>query len=299
MDPHRRPHRQLDTPRYRAMAGYFARLGTLGAQMMNSTAAVQVNLALGADPDDAVRRWRLLHDLGPVMVASFANSPVHAGRPTGWKSGRQRVWMHLEPRRTGVPTGADPVTGWADYALAAPLLMCRRDHGDWSVPGGISFADWVDRRTDGVLPAVPTLADLECHLSTLFPPVRPRGWFEVRYLDAQRPRYWPVPMAVLCALLDDPEAGAAAARHAGAATRSWTAAAQHGPAATGMAEAARGCFRVALDAMSGDGTDPALAALVGEFAERYVARGRCPADDQLERAPASAPKTSVDDAEEP
>ena len=300
IDPHRPPHRQLDSPRYRAMAGYFGRLGTLGAQMMNSTAAVQVNLALGADPADAVRRWRLLHDLGPVLVASFANSPLHAGRPTGWKSGRQRVWMHLEPRRTGVPRGPDPVRAWADYALAAPLLLCRRDHEDWSVPAGIRFADWVDRRTvDGALPAVPTLADLECHLSTLFPPVRPRGWFEVRYVDAQHPRYWPVPMAVLATLLDHAEAGAGAARLACRAP-SWEAAARHGPAAPGLAEAARGCFRAALDAMSHGGTDPGLVALVAEFAERYVARGRCPADDQLDRAPARAGTRPVpDETEEP
>ena len=64
IDPHRLPRRQLDTPRYRAMADYFGRLGSLGAQMMNSTAAVQVNLPLGTDATDAVRRWRLLHVLG-------------------------------------------------------------------------------------------------------------------------------------------------------------------------------------------------------------------------------------------
>ncbi len=29
----------------------------------------------------------------------------------------------------------------------------------------------------------PTAADLETHLSTLFPPVRLRGYLEVRYLD--------------------------------------------------------------------------------------------------------------------
>lgn len=277
IDPHRHPRRQLDTPRYRAMADYFGRLGQLGAQMMNSTAAVQVNLPLGADPADAVRRWRLLHALGPVMVAAFANSPVHAGRPTGWKSGRQRVWMGLDPRRTGLPSGPEPVTGWAEYALAAPLMLWRHSDSDWTAPAGLRFADWVDGWVE-VPPHPPTAADLDCHLSTLFPPVRPRGWYEVRYLDAQHPRFWPVPMAVLSALLDEPEAGARAARFATGAG-SWTVAARDGLTGGGLADAARGCFRVALDVLGGDGADPGLVDLVAEFAERYVARGRCPADD--------------------
>jgi glutamate--cysteine ligase len=277
IDPHRLPRRQLDTPRYRAMADYFGRLGSLGAQMMNSTAAVQVNLPLGTDPADAVRRWRLLHVLGPVMVAAFANSPVHAGRPTGWKSARQRVWMNLEPRRTGPPAGGDPVAGWADYALAAPLMLWQRSDSDWTAPTGLRFADWVDGTVE-VPPEPPTVGDLGCHLSTLFPPVRPRGWYEVRYLDAQHPRFWPVPMAVLSALLDEPEIGArvaALARGAG----SWTLAAREGLGPPRLAQAARGCFRVALDALGADGADPGLVELVGEFVERYVDRGRCPADE--------------------
>ena len=42
------------------------------------------------------------------MVAAFANSPVHAGEDTGWKSARQRVWQRLDRERTSMPRGADP-----------------------------------------------------------------------------------------------------------------------------------------------------------------------------------------------
>jgi hypothetical protein len=37
----------------------------------------------------------------------------------------------------------------------------------------------------------PTAAALATHLSTLFPPVRLRGYLEVRYLDMSAPRWWP------------------------------------------------------------------------------------------------------------
>ena len=60
----------------------------------------------------------------------------------------------------------------------------------------------LDRR--GAPPGPPTTADLEYHISTLFPPVRPHGHLEVRYLDAQPGRRWALPAAVLAALLSDP-----------------------------------------------------------------------------------------------
>src|ERR671921_693297 len=140
IDPYRRPRRQLRHPRYDAMEAYFASVADpgsdVGPSMMNSTASVQVNLDIGTDLADACRRWRLLHDLGPVMVAAFANSPVQAGRSTGWRSGRQKVWLHLDPDRTSMPSGTDPASAWADYALDARLMLELRDGGDWSVSPG-------------------------------------------------------------------------------------------------------------------------------------------------------------------
>src|SRR3954447_9277747 len=55
LDPARPRHRVLDTPRYAAMAEYFASEGSAGASMMCATAALQVNIGLG-DGDEAVRR---------------------------------------------------------------------------------------------------------------------------------------------------------------------------------------------------------------------------------------------------
>ena len=92
LDPVRPPRRLLRTPRYDAMQDYFDRRGEAGLAMMTGTAAVQVNLDAGADAVDVARRWSLLHAVGPALVAAFANSPMHLGRVTGWKSTRQRVW---------------------------------------------------------------------------------------------------------------------------------------------------------------------------------------------------------------
>lgn len=283
VDPYRPPQRQLQHPRYDAMEAYFDSIGAVdGAVMMNSTAAVQVNLDIGVDAADAGRRWNLLNALGPVMVAAFANSPVHAGRRTGWKSTRQRVWQNLDPQRTAPPPGEGTAQRWADYALDARLMLRRSEKQDWTVEPGITFRDWVTGRNGS---SAPTVDDLEYHLSTLFPPVRPRGWFEVRYVDAQPPHLWPVPLAVLAALLDDPDACAEAGVHAEPVADSWDTAARSGLEDPALFKAAVGCFDAATSSLRRTCADPALAELVEGFAETYVRRGRCPADDAQHLVP--------------
>ena len=281
IDPHRPPRRQVAHPRYDAMAAYFESAGPdsaeMGPVMMTSTAALQVNLDIGHDAADGTRRWRLLHTVGPTMVAAFANSPVHAGGDTGWKSGRQRVWQHLDQQRTAVPAGEDPVTAWADYVLDARLMLQRRESGDWTAQPGRTFRAWLEDDDR------PTPEDLAVHMTTLFPPVRPRGWFEVRYLDAQPWRWWPVPVAVLTALLDDPVASAVA-EEACAGLDDWESAARDGLGSPGLLDAALACFDAVLHAMGRSAEDPALVALVTAVRDRYVARGRSPADDPADPA---------------
>ena len=281
LDPYRVPHRQLHHPRYDAMEQHFSRSGgasaELGPVMMTATAATQVNLDIGRDDDDARRRWRLLHVVGPTMTAMFANSPVGAGRETGWRSGRQRVWQGLEVARTHAPAGEDPVSAWTDYALDAPVMLRHRTGDDWSARAGWTMRDWLSDADQ------PDEADLELHLSTLFPPVRPRGWYEVRYLDAQPWAWWPVPVAVLSALLDDPTAGASA-QEACADLDDWALAARAGLRAPGLHAAAVACLDAALLALPRLGESAELISLVAAFGDRYVRPGRCPADDPVEIA---------------
>ncbi len=66
------------------MEEFFNRAGPWGRLMMCSTASVQVCLDAGEQgtgPGSVGWRWRLLHALGPVLVAAFANSPLREGRP--------------------------------------------------------------------------------------------------------------------------------------------------------------------------------------------------------------------------
>ncbi len=129
LDPLRPPRRVLDLPRYAAMEKFFDRDGPWGRQMMCGTASVQVCLDAGDDSagESGYRsRWRLLHAIGPVLVAAFANSPLCRGRPTGWRSARQQVWANMDPGRTRAPAAdGDPRDAWAAYALDAELMCVR------------------------------------------------------------------------------------------------------------------------------------------------------------------------------
>ena len=220
-------------------------------------------------------------------------------------------------------------------------MLIRRDGGpSWVAPRGLTFRGWLRGELGSERP--PTIDDLTYHLSTLFPPVRPRGHLELRMIDAQCGDGWIVPAAVAWALLEDPRAadtamaaaeplwahpgdggagttppsglfgrwpfglsGQERSRHDGrpgaASTGAgnsghnghragnpapsgnpWLRAARDGPADPVLARASQRCFEAADAALGRAGAPAEIRRRVAEFAERYVLRSRCPADDQLE-----------------
>jgi glutamate--cysteine ligase len=87
------------------------------------------------------------------------------------------------------------------------MLMRLDDERSVAVREPFPFGRWM---RDGHVLGWPTEADLEYHLTTLFPPVRPRRWLELRMIDSLPDPWWPVAVAVTTALLDDPVAAAIA-----------------------------------------------------------------------------------------
>jgi glutamate--cysteine ligase len=177
------------------------------------------------------------------------------------------------------------------YVLDAQVMVLR-DPGSrrWTAPSGLTFRDWVR----GAVGPPPTADDLDYHMSTLFPPVRPRGHLELRVIDAQMGEGWIVPTAVVSALLDDP----VAAEFAMAAVEPLQKdcrpgdlllrAARLGQDDPQLAAASRECFAAADAALGRLGAPAEIRDAVTAFADRYVLRGRCPADDRLDGARAAA-----------
>jgi glutamate--cysteine ligase len=267
IDPHREPGRLLDTPRYAAMERSFDAQGPHGRTMMCSTAGLQVCLDAGT-PAQVGTRWATVSALGPVLTAAFANSRWHAGRDTGWASARMATWWGIDPRRSHPIDGAgtDPTTSWVRYALVAPLLCLRRAGRDWDPPPGLTLRDWVN----GALPWRPTLDDLDYHLSTLFPPVRPRGYLEVRYLDTQPGADWIAPVAVLCSLLADEATTQTALDLATPTADRWLPAARAGLADRELRRAAHAVLDLAGRRLDRTDLPPAVQRQVTDIVQRRL-----------------------------
>jgi gamma-glutamylcysteine synthetase len=155
---------QLRSARYLAMQDHFDRIGPAGRRMMRQTAGTQV--CLDWWPGAAgLEQWRLLLIAGPFLAAAL-------NRSSGPGS-RLATWLAVDPDRTAFDDrllrGDDPAAAYAAFARGATRFVSPTDH-----------------------------------LSTLFPPVRPRGhYLEIRFLDVQPDERVPQVARLLADLLYD------------------------------------------------------------------------------------------------
>ncbi|WP_408897936.1 glutamate-cysteine ligase family protein [Nocardioides sp. R1-1] len=159
--------RHLHTPRYDAMERHLDTVGPAGRRMMRATASTQACLDWWPGRAGA-EQWRLLL-AGPFLAAATT-------RTTG-PAGRLATWLAVDPGRTAFDDrllhGDDPVAAYVSFAAGATDFLRQG-------------------------PAA--------HLSTLFPPVRPRGrYLEIRFPDARPAREVGALLHGLAALLYDDE----------------------------------------------------------------------------------------------
>ncbi len=172
--PEARVPLRLRSPRYVAMQRHFDIIGPAGRRMMRRTASTQVCLDWWGGAA-GVEQWRVLNLAAPFLAAAFA-------RATGPGS-RLATWLQVDPARTAFDgrllRGDDPVMAYAAFAAGATVFV------------------------EDPEPAV--------HLTTLFPPVRPRGrYLEVRFSDVQEEAGVRLLVRVLSALAHDDVARATA-----------------------------------------------------------------------------------------
>lgn len=195
---------QLHRERYVMMTDYFNSNGVAGVRMMRQTAALQVNVERGRDP---ASRWLLLNALAPLVIALFANSRVYAGSDSGYASYRAHTWRMLDPSRTGLAYDAmDPAEHYLRFALDAIAMRSGKDR---KAARYASFREWMQRTEV-------TLDDWHFHLSTLFPEIRPRAYFEIRSPDTIDVRWLAAPIVFVTGLIYDSTAASSAIRLLGA-----------------------------------------------------------------------------------
>jgi glutamate--cysteine ligase len=261
---------QLPGARYVRLTSFLRSLGTGGERMMRQTAAMQVSVDLGAEP---LLAWRVLNGMAPYATAIFASSPVYRGERTGDRSVRARIWRELDGGRTGCFACTDPVAEYLDFALAAPAILLGdgsrfRPFAEWNAEGCADVDAW------------------RAHLTTLFPEVRPKGFAEVRSMDAVAPEWYAAPLVLLAGIVQHAPALRAASELLGAPDPALLhAAGRDGLSDPAIAGVARD---LAALGMRGAAALPGFFAAedldeAGAFFARYTDRARSPADDVLDR----------------
>ncbi len=172
--------------RYKIMAPYMDKVGTMGRDMMFRTCTVQVNLDY-ADEADMVKKLRVSLALQPLATALFANSPFLEGKPNGFLSFRSHVWTDTDNARAGMlPFVFEEGFGferYVDYALDVPMYFTMRN-GQFVNTAGESFRKFLDGKLPQLPGEKPTMKDWADHLTTIFPEVRLKKYLEMRGSDA-------------------------------------------------------------------------------------------------------------------
>lgn len=171
--------------RYNIMRDYMPKKGSLGLDMMLRTCTIQVNLDYSSEAD-MVKKFRVSLALQPLATAIFAASPFTEGKPNGYLSYRSHIWTDTDPDRCGIlPFVFEDGMGfeaYVDHVLNVPMYFVQRD-GIYHDVSGKSFKDFMNGRLEGFEGQIPTIADWEDHMSTLFPEVRLKKFLEMRGAD--------------------------------------------------------------------------------------------------------------------
>ncbi len=172
--------------RYKIMAPYMDKVGTMGRDMMFRTCTVQVNLDY-ADEADMVKKLRTSIALQPLATALFANSPFLEGKPNGYQSFRSHVWTDTDNARAGMTPfvfeEGMSIERYVEFALDVPMYFAMRD-GKYLNTAGESFLKFMDGKLPQLPGQKPNMKDWADHLTTIFPEVRLKKYLEMRGADS-------------------------------------------------------------------------------------------------------------------
>ena len=169
--------------RYKLMTKEMPKGGKLSLNMMYQTSGTQINLDYLSE-DDFKKKFKIISYLTPISIAIFANSTILENKPSGYLSYRSKVWQNTS--RGGLPKifleNMD-FEKYADFAINFPLLFIYKNN-DHKNLNNKTFGDFMKGSLSEVNNHLPTLKDLELHLSTIFTEIRLKKYIEMRSLDA-------------------------------------------------------------------------------------------------------------------
>lgn len=193
---------KLLTPKRR----YATLLEAIGPQWLKFCVTAGDQLQVDMGQGDLVRHMNLINAVSGVIVAFTANSPIYAGRPGRFASGREGLTDDMvgEPYRHG--SSPRPYADLEEYVrfLAGLRCLCVPEDGGGYRVVGSSFAECVELEPEMRDPESAYQAFL-FHEHYVWPSARPRariGTLEVRPACQQPPGSTWVPSALGLGLIE-------------------------------------------------------------------------------------------------
>jgi glutamate--cysteine ligase len=186
------------------------------------------------------------------------------------------AWWDLDPARTLPPETFDP-SDYPTRVLDTQVLARRRPDGPWLVGVPLTLRDWAASGEPL------TTADIDLHLSMLFPPVRPQGYLELRYLDQQPAGEWAAVLALIAALFRSGESVRQVLEACTPVAGRWRQATECGLADDALRQVAGDVLELARPGLPGLRLDPAALDLVTGVLDRRLRAGISPGMDALRR----------------
>ena len=168
--------------RYEIMRKEMPKNGKTSLNMMYQTSGTQINLDYSSE-NDFKKKFKILSYLCPLTISLFANSSIVEDKPSGYLSFRSKVWQ--DTSRAGLPEiflEEMNFEKYADFFIKIPLLFIKKKE-TYLFSEGKTFKDFMEGKIDKQK-NLPSIEDLELHLSTIFTENRLKKYIEHRSIDA-------------------------------------------------------------------------------------------------------------------
>ena len=172
--------------RYSIMKKRMKMTGSHGLEMMSSTCCIQTNLDY-ANENDMFKKVRIGFALQPFITALFSNSPIINKKKSKFLSYRSYVWSNTDKKRCGIISEVFSKNftfeKYVSYLLKVPIYFVVKDRKYIEVSNQ-NFEDFLNGKLKKFPKQLPTVKDLENHISTIFTDVRIKQYIEMRGADS-------------------------------------------------------------------------------------------------------------------
>ena len=172
--------------RYSIMKKRMKTTGSHGLEMMSSTCCIQTNLDY-ANENDMFKKVRVGFALQPFVTALFANSPIINKKRSKFLSYRSYIWSKTDKKRCGIISEVFSkkftFEKYVSYLLKVPMYFVV-ENGKYIEIRNQNFEDFLNGKLKKFPRKIPTIVDLENHISTIFTDVRIKQYIEMRGADS-------------------------------------------------------------------------------------------------------------------